>query len=188
MRRIYQRKWTRKVCCPGYLKYRDHAFDAIQEQEKLIAKFQHEEEARNKRYKVGHAQSLDRSRFTVNQRLFLVIPLFSATAFLPSLLMSRLVQVKIVDLLAITSLVCTAHILISMPNRKPAEAHLSYLGRPLSPDAGPLERCIDYLNSGLSLLVLLSAFSYRGKQGVHEGFWLICTLPAGGSFPSYSSA
>ena len=99
--------------------------------------------------------------------------------------MSRLIQVKIVDLLAITSLVCTGHILISMPNSKPPEAHLSYLGRPLGPDAGPLERCIDYLNSGLSLLVLLNAFSYRGKQGVHEGFWLICTLPAGGSFHSY---
>ncbi len=72
-----------------------------------------------------------------------------------------------------------------MPNSKPQDAHLSYLGQPLNSNAGPLERSIDYLNSGLSLLLLLNAFSYRGKQGVHEGFWLICTLPVGGSFPSY---
>lgn len=66
-----------------------------------------------------------------------------------------------------------------MPNSKPQEAQLSYLGRPLNPDAGPLENCVDYLNIGLSLLVLLNAFSYRGRQGVHEGFWIICVLPAG---------
>ena len=114
------------------------------------------------------------------QRIFLIVPVIAAAAFIPSLLTSQLVQVRLIDLLALTSLICTAYILMSMPNSKPQTAQLSHFGRPLVTGSGPLERYIDFLNGGLSLLVLLNAFWYRGRQGVHEGFWLICILPFGG--------
>ena len=100
-----------------------------------------------------------------------------AAAFVPSLLTTRLAQVRLIDLLALSSLTYTAYMLTSMPNSKPQKAQLSHLGRPFEAGSGPLKRSIDYLNGILSLLVLLNAFSYRGRQGVHEGFWLVCVLP-----------
>ena len=164
-----------------------HSVDPIQEQEKLIARLEHEDEERNDKFKVGNSQSLQSSTFTSFQRIFVIIPFISAAAFLPSLLTSQLVQAKLIDLLAITSLMCTAHILMSMPSSKSQRAQTSYFGRPLEANSSPIERYIDYFNGGLSFLILLNAFSYRGKQGVHEGFWLLCVLPAGGSSTSYLS-
>lgn len=139
------------------------------------------DEEHNDTYKVGKRRGHQRSMFTGFQRVFLIVPLISAVAFIPSLLTSRLVQVKIIDLLAITSSICTASVLMFMPNSKPQDAELSYLGRPIDANTGPLERYIDYLNGGLTLLVLPNAFLYRGTQGVHEGFWSICVLPFGRS-------
>ena len=46
---------------------------------------------------------------------------------------------------------------------------------------GPVLRYIDCFNGGLSSLICLNALTLRGREGVHEGFWLLCVLPLGAS-------
>lgn len=99
----------------------------------------------------------------------------AVAAFLPSLWTSSLLSVKIVDLLAIASLSCTAYSLMSMG---PNDAVVANARKTRSNGAqGPMTRYIDFLNGGLSFLVSLNALSFRGRHGVHEGFWLLCVLP-----------
>lgn len=88
-------------------------------------------------------------------------------------------QVKLIDVLAITSLMCTAYILHSIPDGRPPDAATSLLGRPIEAGSGPIDLYVDYLNGGLSLLIFVSGFPYRGRQGVHEYYWIFCALPIG---------
>ncbi|KAL9008042.1 MAG: hypothetical protein Q9173_006794 [Seirophora scorigena] len=82
---------------------------------------------------------------------------------------------RLISLLAISSLLCTAYILFFLTNRKPAEVRMS----PAAFEGiGPIRQYITYLNGGLSILVGLNAFHFTGKEGVHDGFWLFCLLPS----------
>ena len=49
--------------------------------------------------------------------------------------------------------------------------------RHLEPVPGPLHQYLSYLNAGLSLLLGLYAIGFRGRNGVHDGFWMLCLLP-----------
>ncbi|KAI4169597.1 MAG: hypothetical protein LQ348_007248 [Seirophora lacunosa] len=82
---------------------------------------------------------------------------------------------RLISLLAVSSLLCTAYILFFLPNGKPAEGRMSPAA---SEGEGPIRRYITYLNGGLSVLVGLNAFHFTGKEGVHDGFWLFCLLPS----------
>ncbi len=83
-------------------------------------------------------------------------------------------------LLSISSLVCTAYSLIFIPNTKPEPLNRKKKVKSIfHPQAGPIRQYISHLNGGLSMLILLNAPSLKDKQGVHEGFWLLCILPAG---------
>jgi hypothetical protein len=42
----------------------------------------------------------------------------------------------------------------------------------------PIHRYLDYLNAILSLLILLNSVAFKDDSGVHDGFWLLCALPA----------
>lgn len=110
------------------------------------------------------------------QRIFLIIPLISAAIFLPTLTTSPSPQMRLISLLAVSSLLCTAYILFFLPNGKSAEGRMS---SPASEGEGPICRYITYLNGGLSVLVGLNAFHFTSKEGVHDGFWLFCLLPSG---------
>lgn len=113
------------------------------------------------------------------QRIFLAIPTISTITFLPALLTSRLFQARILCLLSMSSLICTAYILISIPKNKLDAANRKHTQQILQPASGPIRRYINYFNGGLSILILLNSFNLKGKRGVHEGFWLLCILPAG---------
>ena len=67
---------------------------------------------------------------------------------------------------------------MSIGNKK---AKIPHEGAPQLGEAspGPIQRYIDYLNGGLSCLICLNALTLRGREGVHEGFWLLCILPLG---------
>ena len=108
----------------------------------------------------------------------------AATAFLPAMMVSRLFQVQIVSILSISSLVATAYILIFIPNTNGAagSGQARTTGTAAFSKNGPLERYLSTLNGGLSFLLSLSAYSVKGKHGVHEGFWLLCLLPFGRSY------
>ncbi|KAL9129092.1 MAG: hypothetical protein Q9217_002364 [Psora testacea] len=135
-----------------------------EEQEKLIHKLREEDEKHNEQYK---------------KRFFLAIPTIAAAAFAPALLASRLFQVKLVCLFSMTSLVASAYILAFVPNTKydAGDGLLSRLERLAHSKREPLQQYLSLLNGGLSLLLSFSAYSLKGKHGVHEGFWLLCFLP-----------
>ncbi|MCJ1461706.1 hypothetical protein MMC07_000304 [Pseudocyphellaria aurata] len=133
-----------------------------EEQEKLIAKLRQENEDRNDEFK----------------RMFLAVPTISTMTFLPALLTSSLFQAKILCLLSMSSLLCTAYVLIFVPKDKPDASNREPAQQIQQPRSGPVRRYINYLNGGLSMLILLNALTLKERRGVHEGFWLLCILPA----------
>ncbi|KAI4127147.1 MAG: hypothetical protein LQ347_004717 [Umbilicaria vellea] len=132
-----------------------------EEQEKLIAKLRYENEERNDQY----------------MRFFLAIPTTSVMTFFPAILTSRSLQAKFVSILAITSLLSTAYMLVFISNRRSQDHKRKRPMRYLEPETGPVHRYLGYLNAGLSLLLSLYAIGFRGRKGVHDGFWILCLLP-----------
>lgn len=110
------------------------------------------------------------------QWIFLTIPLISAIAFLPPLLFASSIRARLISLLSISSLLCTAYNLFSLPGSKTTRKWM-YIHEP----PGPLLQHGPYLNGGLSLLIGLSAFMIDDKKMGHDGFWLLCLLPVGKS-------
>ena len=96
--------------------------------------------------------------------------------------MSRLLQVKLISLLSMTSLIATAYILVFVPNTRAESPERAKSRREVmsKPGQGPVHKYIGHLNGGLSLLIALNAMSFNDKQGVQEGFCLLCLLPVGG--------
>ena len=103
--------------------------------------------------------------------------------YIPALIISRVVQAKLVSLLCMTSLIATAYILTFVPNTRPNTSPKSpnrvRSKRQLEPESGPVHQYISYLNGALSLLCALNSITFRDKRGVHDGFWLLCLLPVG---------
>ncbi|MCJ1299374.1 hypothetical protein MMC08_002166 [Hypocenomyce scalaris] len=132
-----------------------------EEQEKLIAKLRRENEERNRQFMI----------------IFSAIPVTSVLAFLPAIMTSASLHPKFVSLLAITSLLSTAYILVFIPSQRPPEPGSKRPMRHLEPVPGPLHQYLSYLNAGLSLLLGLYAIGFRGRNGVHDGFWMLCLLP-----------
>ena len=64
------------------------------------------------------------------------------------------------------------------PIARPAPANRHQLGQQIDSEPRPRHRYLNYLNGGLSILVLFSAAALKEQEGVHDGFWLLCTLPA----------
>lgn len=113
------------------------------------------------------------------QRMFLVVTVISAMTFLPSLITSSSPQAKLIGFLAICSLSCSAFVLIVIPTSKPKTSE--GLSNRLASDEGPgpIHRYIVPMNGALSLLVGLNSIVFYHKDGVHEGFWILCFVPIG---------
>ena len=112
------------------------------------------------------------------QRIFLLLPLISATAFLPSILMSPLLQVKIVGFLAISSLLCTAFVLSTLE----VESGHTNTGQNSAQAQGkqrPMRKYLIPLNAVLALLVALNGVKFYFWQGAHGGYWVLCVVPVG---------
>lgn len=111
------------------------------------------------------------------QRLFLTIPFASAMTFLPAVFISPLYQVKFICFLCVSSLLATAYILLFVPNEKPGRN--TPTRKPIfEPARGPVAQCLPHLNGALSLLLAVNALNWRGRRSVHQGFWILCLLPA----------
>ena len=78
-----------------------------------------------------------------------------------------------------TSLVASAYILVFVPNSRSDKSKVEDSRHDLQLERGPVKRYVAYLNGGLSLLIALNSIGFKGKKGVHEGFWLLCLLPLG---------
>ena len=100
-------------------------------------------------------------------------------AYIPALIMSRLVQTKLISLLCMTSLIATAYILVFVPNTRLSPPIRAKSKRRLEPESGPVHQYIVYLDGALSLVCSLNAITFKDRRGVHDGFWLLCLLPIG---------
>ncbi|MCJ1315164.1 hypothetical protein MMC15_000480 [Xylographa vitiligo] len=134
-----------------------------EEQEKLIAKMRAENQERNDEY----------------LRLFLALPLVTPMTFLPAIATSSLYQVKFLSFICISSLLATGYILVFVSFNQPNNRN----GKPrdldrFEPAKGPVARCLPYLDGALSFLLALNAVGWRGRRGVHPGFWILCLQPA----------
>lgn len=101
--------------------------------------------------------------------------------FMPALMTSPLWRAKLISLLSMTSLLTTAYILIFLPNPKPEPAGRRQNASKMThvePEPGPIHRYLSYMNGGLSLLITISATTFKSKPGVHGNFWVLCILPA----------
>ena len=123
---------------------------------------------------INHFQCMPLISSDKMQRVFLVIPLISAVAFLPSLLSASSTQRKFIALLSISSLLCTAYILFFQPKSEATGKRMNTRAPP-----GPLLQHGPYLNGVLSLLIGLSSLMMDDKAMDHDGFWLLCLLPVG---------
>lgn len=112
------------------------------------------------------------------KRLLLAFPVLCALTYLPALVMSHLLRARLMCLLSITSLACTAYILMFKPIAQPVPANRNQLVQQLDSEPKPRDRYLSYLNGGLSVLILLNSAALKDERGVHDGFWLLCTLPA----------
>lgn len=77
-----------------------------------------------------------------------------------------------------TSLVGTAYSLVFVPATQSKPANRQQLVRDFDQKTGPINSYLGYLNGFLSLLIFLNALNLKNKEGVHEGFWFLCLLPA----------
>lgn len=79
--------------------------------------------------------------------------------------------------LSVSSLIATAYILIFVPNT-PSEPLNSKQPKQISRFRdGPIRQYINFLNGTLALLIAINVPTLINKEGVHEGFWLLCLLP-----------
>lgn len=100
-------------------------------------------------------------------------------AYIPALIMSRLVQAKLISLLCITSLIATAYILVFVPNTRLSPPIRAKSKRKLELESRPFHQYIVYLDGALSLVCALNSITFKDRRGVHDGFWLLCLLPIG---------
>ena len=94
------------------------------------------------------------------------------------MLISPLLQVKVVGFLALSSLLCTAFVLATLevepgytnPRRNSAQFQVKHRF---------MQKYLIPLNASLALLVTLNAVKFYGWQGVHRGYWVLCVVPVG---------
>lgn len=107
--------------------------------------------------------------------MFLALPLVSAIVFVPTLMTSPTLRVRLVGLLAIASLLCTAYMLMMLPNTKTIPVHQSRASGSL----GPVSEYFRWLIIGLNLLIFLNGFIFKDGKDSPDGFWPLCILPSG---------
>lgn len=115
--------------------------------------------------------------------LFLVFPLASILPYLPTLFAPR---TAFLSLLSISSLLYTAYLLYVFPYGVTGISILDSLNNNTSGsdvskhlatgDGGPLAKYLPYLNVGLSMLLVVAGWVFRGRE---ELWWGFGGLPAG---------
>lgn len=79
--------------------------------------------------------------------------------------------------LSVSSLVATAYILIFVPNTQSEPSNSKQPSQISRFRDGPIRQYINFLNGALAVLIFMNAPTLVNKQGVHDGFWLLCLLP-----------
>lgn len=106
---------------------------------------------------ISELQTQDAQRNELYRKLFIAIPLIAALFFIYTFLFnSASAQKRLLSLLALTSLVCTAYILHFQPLEAPQRKGKIPMYQ-LDAAKGPIEKYLAHLNAGLAGLLLLAA-------------------------------
>ena len=122
-------------------------------QERLIADLQAKDAQKNDNYR----------------KTFLAIPLLGAMFFVYTFLIASTARQRLIALLSVSSLMCTAYILHSMPIEAPARKGKRPLYQ-VEADKGPVERYLMYLNAALAGLLLIAA-TVSWRKSLREDAW-----------------
>lgn len=79
--------------------------------------------------------------------------------------------------LSVSSLIATAYILIFIPNIQSEPSNSEQPSQVSRFRDGPIRQYINFLNGALAVLIVINVPTLMIKQGVHEGFWMLCLLP-----------
>lgn len=129
------------------------------------------------------AVALSLSNRRTIQKIFLMVPLVLCLPYMPILVASRSTyQMRLLVVLSITSLLCTAYTLKYIPlpkkdrkGKRPVRAHVG-----LFDEHGPLRRYLGWLNGAIGALLCLAAWSRRGNDAAgDDGWWVLWLVPGG---------
>jgi hypothetical protein len=111
----------------------------------------------------------DDAKNALYRKLYLVIPLSAATYFFLTLFTAASARQRLIALLSLSSLLCTAYILHFMPLQTPDTKgkRAVYQVQSLS---SPIEQYLPYLNAALAGLMLLSAGG-SWRRGAVDDAW-----------------
>ena len=122
-------------------------------QERLIADLKAQDEQKNNLY----------------SKAFVSIPAFGALFFLYTFIVASTARQRLIALLGLSSMACTAYILHFMPIEAPDKKGKRPVYQ-VEADKGPVERYIVYLNAALAgLLLIAAALSWRRRN--REDAW-----------------
>ncbi|CAK1362881.1 unnamed protein product [Cercospora beticola] len=122
-------------------------------QEKLIADLEAEDSAKNELYR----------------KAFLGIPFIASLVFLYTFVTASSARQRLIAILGVSSLACTAYVLHFMPIEKPERKGKRAVYR-VEAEKSPVEKYLVYLNAGLAALLELAAF-VSWRQGRLDDAW-----------------
>ncbi|MCJ1355128.1 MAG: hypothetical protein MMC33_005119 [Icmadophila ericetorum] len=132
-----------------------------EEQEKLIQKLRAEDEEQNDEW----------------TRRFFSVPMGSMMTYIPALLFFTNRPAQLLSVCCVTSLICTAYILF-IPNTKSRPTSYTDRTKWEKPELSPLQKYLPWLNAVLAGVLACYALPVKWKNETHDGFWLLCALPA----------
>ncbi len=122
-------------------------------QEKVIADLQVQDAQKNELYRKG----------------FATLPVLAAVFFLYTFVAARSSKQRLISLLSVSSLVCSAYILYFLPIERPDKKGKRPLYR-VQAEKGPVESYLLYMNAALAGLLLLAA-TLSWRKGFVEDSW-----------------
>ena len=87
---------------------------------------------------------------------------------------------RLLCLMSLSSLAASAKLFTLNDHEKPTGLGQNPLVA--DPQSSPLRQYLPYLNGALCFVIALDGYLWDGSTEVHEGFWLVCSLPASTSF------
>jgi hypothetical protein len=108
----------------------------------------------------------------------------AAMLFVPIFFRTRLAKPKLIAIMGMTSLASTIYMLVMVPTKgkqPPAKSLAKGIKDPL--EFSPMQRWVPLLNGPAAALVFLLGLEFKDHPRVHDGFWLICSLPLGEHVP-----
>ena len=118
---------------------------------------------------IADFQAKDMQKNDVYRKLFLGIPSFGAVFFLYTFVTASTARERLISIMSLSSLTCTAYVLHYMPIQAPEKKGKRPMYQ-VEAEKGPVEKYLVHLNAALAGLLLLAA-SLSWKKELREDAW-----------------